>query len=79
MIILDEPTKGIDVGAKAEIYAHLRKLAKDGVGIIVISSDLPEIIGLCDRTVIMYEGRIRGEVTGEDMNEHSILEIAAGF
>lgn len=79
LIILDEPTKGIDVGAKAEVYAYLRKLAKEGVGIIVISSDLPEIIGLCDRAVVMYEGQIRGEVTGADMNEQSILQIAAGF
>ena len=79
IIILDEPTKGIDVGAKAEIYAHLRKLAKEGVGIIVISSDLPEIIGLCDRAIVMYEGQIRGEVSGQDMNEQNILEIAAGF
>ncbi|MGN0996899.1 MAG: sugar ABC transporter ATP-binding protein [Candidatus Ventricola sp.] len=79
LIILDEPTKGIDVGAKAEIYAHLRKLANEGVGIIVISSDLPEIIGLCDRALVMYEGRLCGEVTGEAMNEHSILQLAAGF
>ena len=79
IIILDEPTKGIDVGAKAEIYARLRELAKNGIGIIVISSDLPEIIGLCDRAIIMYEGRICGEVEDEEMNEHSILEKAAGF
>jgi ribose transport system ATP-binding protein len=79
IIILDEPTKGIDVGAKAEIYGHLRKLATEGVGIIVISSDLPEIIGLCDRAVVMYEGKVRGEVQGAEMNEHSILEKAAGF
>ena len=79
IIILDEPTKGIDVGAKAEIYAHLRKLAQEGVGIIVISSDLPEIIGLCDRTIVMYEGKVCGEVAGDQMNEHNILKIAAGF
>lgn len=79
LIILDEPTKGIDVAAKAEIYAHLRKLAKAGVGIIVVSSDLPEIIGLCDRAIIMYEGNQCGEVTGEDMNETTILQMAAGF
>lgn len=79
IIILDEPTKGIDVGAKAEIYAHLRKLAQEGVGIIVVSSDLPEIIGLCDRAIVMYEGRVRGEVAGGEMNEHNILKVAAGF
>lgn len=79
IIILDEPTRGIDVGAKAEIYRILRDMAASGVGVIVVSSDLPEIIGLCDRVCVMYEGELMGEVTGEDINEQSILQIASGF
>lgn len=79
IIILDEPTRGVDVGAKAEIYRQLRKLAASGVGIIVVSSDLPEIIGLCDRVCIMYEGKLCGEVTGGDINEERILQIASGL
>lgn len=79
IIILDEPTRGIDVGAKAEIYRILRDMAASGVGVIVVSSDLPEIIGLCDRVCVMYEGNLMGEVTGSDINEQSILQIASGF
>ena len=79
IIILDEPTRGIDVGAKAEIYRILRDMAASGVGVIVVSSDLPEVIGLCDRVEVMYEGRLMGEVTGEDINEQSILQIASGL
>jgi len=79
IIILDEPTRGIDVGAKAEIYRNLRQMAASGVGVIVISSDLPEVIGLCDRVCVMYEGKLCGEVTGEDINEHRILQIASGL
>lgn len=79
IIILDEPTRGVDVGAKAEIYRKLRNLAAAGVGIIVISSDLPEIIGLCDRVCVMYEGRLCGEVTGDNINEEKILQIASGL
>ncbi len=79
IIIFDEPTRGIDVGAKQEIYRHLRNMAETGVGIIVVSSDLPEIIGLCDRVCIMYEGKLCGEVTGSDINEEHILQIASGI
>ena len=78
VIFLDEPTRGIDVGAKAEIYALLDELVRDGVGIIVISSELPEIIGLCDRVVILYEGQYQGMVAGEDINEHTIMTLASG-
>jgi ribose transport system ATP-binding protein len=79
IIILDEPTRGIDVGAKSEIYRHLRKLANSGVGVIIISSDLPEIMSLCDRVCIMYEGNLCGEVSGSDINEQRILQIASGL
>jgi ribose transport system ATP-binding protein len=79
IIIFDEPTRGIDVGSKAEIYRILRNLANEGVGIIVISSELPEIIGLCDRVCILYEGKLCGEVTHTDINEQRILHIASGL
>jgi ribose transport system ATP-binding protein len=63
-IILDEPTRGVDVGAKSEIYRIIDELAQTGIAIVVISSDLPEIIGVADRVLVMREGRIAGEVTG---------------
>ena len=77
VIILDEPTRGVDVGAKAEIHRILRELALSGVGILVISSELPELIGLCDRVLVVREGRIAGEVSGEDMTEENIMVLAS--
>ena len=77
VIILDEPTRGVDVGAKAEIHRILRELALSGVGILVISSELPELIGLCDRVLVAREGRIAGEVSGEDMTEENIMVLAS--
>ena len=65
LLILDEPTRGVDVGAKSEIYRIIDELAARGIGIIVISSELPEIIGICDRVLVMREGHIQGEVGGE--------------
>jgi ribose transport system ATP-binding protein len=79
ILIVDEPTKGIDVGAKYEIHALLRSLAEDGAGIVVISSDMPEILGLCDRIVVMHEGRITGELAAEFATEDSIIRCAVGF
>jgi ABC-type sugar transport system ATPase subunit len=64
VIIMDEPTRGVDVGAKVEIHRILRQLAAKGTGIIVISSELPELIGLCDRAIVIREGRIAGELGG---------------
>jgi ribose transport system ATP-binding protein len=77
VIFLDEPTRGVDVGAKAEIHRILRDLARDGVGIVVISSELPELIGVCDRVLVVREGRIAGEVTGSDMTEDRIMRLAS--
>lgn len=77
VIFLDEPTRGVDVGAKAEIHSILRKLADSGVGIAVISSELPELIGLCDRIVVVSEGRITGELYGAAMTESNIMTLAA--
>ncbi|WP_119270069.1 sugar ABC transporter ATP-binding protein [Taklimakanibacter deserti] len=78
VIVLDEPTRGVDVGAKAEIHRILRDLAEQGTGIIVISSELPELIGLCDRAIVIREGRVAGEVKGDDMSEEEIIRLASG-
>ena len=75
-LILDEPTRGVDVGAKVEIYRIIRQLADGGVGILVISSDLPEVIGLCSRVLVMREGRVSGELEGADLTEESIMRLA---
>jgi ribose transport system ATP-binding protein len=77
VIFLDEPTRGVDVGAKAEIHRIIRDLATRGVGVVVISSELPELIGVCDRVLVVREGRIAGEVTGDDMTEDRIIYIAS--
>jgi len=76
VVIMDEPTRGIDIGAKAQIYHLLRKLASEGVGVIMISSELPEVIGTCDRVAVMYEGRVCEVLEGEDVNEHAIIQRA---
>ena len=77
VIFLDEPTRGVDVGAKSEIHKILRDLARDGVGIIVISSELPELIGLCDRVMVIRDGIISGEVDGDQMTEENIMHLAS--
>lgn len=78
IIILDEPTRGIDVGAKMEIYNQMRKLADEGKAILMISSELPEIIGMSDRVLVMREGVLTGEISGEEMTEQNILSYAMG-
>jgi len=78
VLIMDEPTKGVDVGSKKEIHELLRALANEGVGVIVISSELPEIIGVCDRVLVVYEHKIVGEVSGEQINEQDIMQYASG-
>jgi ribose transport system ATP-binding protein len=77
VIFLDEPTRGVDVGAKAEIHTILRGLARNGTGIVVISSELPELIGVCDRVLVIREGEISGEVTGVGMTEENIMYLAS--
>jgi len=76
ILILDEPTKGIDVGAKAEIYKMVCSLAKSGLGIIFISSELPEVLNICDRVIIMKDGGIAGELTRNDVSEEKVLALA---
>lgn len=78
VFIMDEPTRGIDVGAKYEIYKIMCDLAAQGAGVIMISSELPEIIGVCDRTLVMAEGRITGEVARKDFSQERIMSFALG-
>ena len=76
VIILDEPTKGVDVGAKTEIYEIMGELAQQGYAIIMISSEMPEILGMCDRVIVMCEGRITGELNREEATQERILKFA---
>ena len=76
IIIFDEPTRGIDVGAKFEVYELMIRLAQQGIGVIMISSELPEVIGISDRVIIMREGKLSGELKGSDLTEEKILSYA---
>jgi ABC-type sugar transport system ATPase subunit len=76
VFLLDEPTKGVDVGAKDEIHEIIRKKASDGAACLVVSSDLPEILALADRIVVMREGRIQGELSAADADEESVMQLA---
>lgn len=77
-IIFDEPTRGVDVGAKTEIYKIMNALAEDGVAVIMISSEMPEIIGMCDRAIIMRQGEIAGELDKADLAENNLIKHAMG-
>ena len=79
VIIIDEPTRGIDVGTKQQIYHFISALARDGKSIIVVSSEMPEIIGLCTRVAVMREGRIVGILEGEEISEQEIMRYSAGL
>jgi ribose transport system ATP-binding protein len=78
LLILDEPTRGIDVGAKSEVYVLIRRLADQGTAIIMISSELPEIIGMSDRILVMHDGQVMGELSPEKATEEEILMLATG-
>ena len=78
LLILDEPTRGVDVGAKAEIYALMNQLAGQGVGILMISSDLEEILGMSDRVLVMHEGCLAGELPREALSEQAVMNLATG-
>ncbi len=78
LLILDEPTRGIDVGAKAEIYRMMSKLAREGLAIVMVSSELPEVLGMSDRILVMGEGEIRGEFLRGEITQEQILECALG-
>jgi ribose transport system ATP-binding protein len=78
VMIFDEPTRGVDVGAKKEIYDMLRGLADSGVGILMISSDMEEVIGVSDRIAVMHEGAISGFLDRAEFSEHNVLQLAVG-
>jgi ribose transport system ATP-binding protein len=78
VVIIDEPTRGIDIGTKEQIYRFIAALASQGRSVIVVSSEMPELLGICDRIVVMRGGRIVGEVEGARMNENEIVELATG-
>ena len=79
IIIFDEPTRGIDVGAKKEIYVLMNELAKKGMAIIMISSEMQELLGMSDRIIVMHEGEMMGELKKEDATQEKILELASGI
>lgn len=78
VLIFDEPTRGIDVGAKSEIYEIMRRLTDEGMAVIMISSELPEIVGVCDRVEVFREGNIVADLTGDDINSTTIMRYATG-
>ena len=77
ILLCDEPTRGIDVGAKADIYNLLKDIASKGIGIVMVSSELPELLALCDRILVMHEGRMTGELAKEECTEELIMKYAA--
>ena len=79
ILIMDEPTRGIDVGAKYEIYQIMIELAKQGKGIIMISSEMPELIGMSNRILVMCNGKITGEVSGDEATQERIMSYATKF
>jgi ribose transport system ATP-binding protein len=78
VLILDEPTRGIDVGAKAEVHTIMARLAEQGVGILMISSELPEVLGMSDRILVMHEGRLTGEFTRAEATQERVMLAATG-
>ncbi|MEM6049128.1 xylose ABC transporter ATP-binding protein [Erwinia sp. P7711] len=76
ILILDEPTRGIDIGAKAEIYKLINQLVQQGIAVIVVSSELPEVLGLSDRVLVMHEGRIKADLLNRDLTQEKIMEAA---
>ena len=77
IIIFDEPTRGIDIGAKYEIYQLINNLADQGKSIIIVSSELPELLGMCDRIIVMHEGQVKGEINDPSgTNQEDVLKMA---
>ena len=79
ILLLDEPTRGIDVGAKYEIYKLIIELAESGKGIVMVSSEMTELIGICDRIIVMSGGRVAGEINRGDVTQEKIMQLAARF
>ena len=78
ILFLDEPTRGIDVGAKQEIYAEINRLAKEGLAIVLVSSELSEVIGLSDRIIVLHEGRVTGEFSRSEATPEKVMAAATG-
>jgi ribose transport system ATP-binding protein len=78
VMLFDEPTRGIDVGAKSEIYSLIRDLSDAGVAVLMISSDMEEVIGVSDRILVMHEGQISGELSRDHFSEHNVMQLAVG-
>jgi ribose transport system ATP-binding protein len=78
VLLMDEPTRGIDVGAKHEIYQLMEQLAKEGIAILFVSSEMEEILGMSDRTLVMHEGRVAGELSREQLSEENVMQLATG-
>jgi ribose transport system ATP-binding protein len=76
IILLNDPTRGIDVGTKQEIYALLRQLAAEGAAIILYSTDYDELIGCCDRVMVLYDGAIKRELVGDEITQHALIASA---
>ena len=76
VLILDEPTRGVDVGAKQEIHSLIGEIAKQGIAIILISSELPEILGMSDRIIVMHEGEVKAEINAEEATQESIMSYS---
>ena len=79
MLLLDEPTRGIDVGAKYEIYQLIIDLAEKGKTVIMVSSEMPELLGVCDRILVMSGGKLAGEVNADTATQEDIMTLAAKF
>lgn len=79
MLLLDEPTRGIDVGAKYEIYQLIQDLAKQGKAVVMVSSEMPELLGVCNRIVVMSGGRVAGEVDADNTTQEEIMTLAAKY
>ena len=78
VLILDEPTRGVDVGAKKEIYQLINKFKAEGMSIILVSSEMPEVLGMSDRILVMHEGKISGEFDAKQANQELLLACAVG-
>jgi ribose transport system ATP-binding protein len=75
LLLLDEPTRGVDVGARAELYRVIRGLADDGLGVLMVSSEVPEVLGLADRVLVMREGRVLREAPAGELDEETVLDL----
>ncbi len=79
VVIFDEPTRGIDVGAKVEIYNLMNKLKQEGIAVMFVSSEMPEVLGIADRVIVMCDGRITGEVMAQETTQNEVLKYATEF